>query len=143
MLSICVRDVMIPKVISVLITAPVSRVEEIMRRNKIRHITVVDKKGRLWGVISERELYKHITLHVTPEGRYLEKSKMDEFILFHIMVKNPITVKPDDPLVRAVGIMAYEKVGCLPVMDEENNLVGIITPIDVLKVLYRALGGHR
>ena len=51
------------------------------------------------------------------------------------MTRDPVTVHPDDPITRAIDIMAREKYGAIPVVDKENTLVGIVSQIDFLKLL--------
>ena len=48
-------------------------------------------------------------------------------------------MRPDDPADKAVAIMIEHKIGSLPVVDEEENLIGIVTETDFLQVAYRAL----
>lgn len=52
-----------------------------------------------------------------------------------IMSKNPLTVTPQTPLLRAQSLMFIEKVGRLPVVDEKGNLVGIIAKGDIFRAL--------
>ncbi len=49
------------------------------------------------------------------------------------MTTQPITLSPDDDLREAVEVLIEEKVGSIPVVDEEEGLVGIVTQIDILR----------
>jgi acetoin utilization protein AcuB len=49
------------------------------------------------------------------------------------MTKNPVVVSPDVSVSDARNLMRKEKIGCLPVLDKNNNLVGIVTKKNLLK----------
>jgi CBS-domain-containing membrane protein len=54
------------------------------------------------------------------------------------MSHNVISVKPDTEISRAVGKMLSKRINCLPVIDDDNNVCGIITSTDLLKT-YRSM----
>jgi acetoin utilization protein AcuB len=56
-----------------------------------------------------------------------------------IMTSEPITVSPDDDLEEAVELLIEEKVGGIPVVDEAEGLVGIVTYVDVLRCFLNRL----
>jgi CheY-like chemotaxis protein len=144
--SILVKDVMTSRVVTARIasstmgmheqiTDKLSDIEEKLRINRIRHMPVVDNRHKLIGLLSEDNLLRHITPKRTEDGYEFDKNEMDLLILEHVMTPNPVAVHPDDPLLKAVDIMAREKYGALPVVDAENTLVGILSQIDLLKML--------
>jgi CBS domain-containing protein len=49
------------------------------------------------------------------------------------MVKSPITVRPGSSILDVAGLMAEKKIGCVPVTDESNRLVGFLSAIDLLR----------
>ena len=53
-----------------------------------------------------------------------------------IMVKSAITTQPDMPIYDAIRILANRNLSGLPVVDEELNLVGVLSEKDVLRLLY-------
>jgi CBS domain-containing protein len=53
----------------------------------------------------------------------------------------PMTVGPDDDLREAIEIMIDEKIGGIPVVEEEKGLVGIVTYVDVLRCFFEQLEG--
>jgi CBS domain-containing protein len=55
------------------------------------------------------------------------------------MTAEPITVSPDDDLQEAVELMIDEKIGGIPVVDEAEGLVGIVTYVDLLRCLLNRL----
>ena len=97
---------------------------EFMKKEKIRNFPVVDKNDRLIGLVTLREIITALS------G---EKKKT---IVKDVMVKEVIAVEPDTPLKGAIEVMLVNKFGCLPVVDKERKLIGIVTETDLLKTLY-------
>jgi acetoin utilization protein AcuB len=112
---------------------------ELIRKNNIKHLLVVNKKGKLAGVVSDRDLKQNwaspaTALSVHELGYLLEKVELSM-----IMVKTVVTVTPDTTVERAAYTMQTNNISSLPVM-EGGNLVGIVTVTDVMAVLLRAIG---
>lgn len=101
-------------------------------------------KKKVIGFIAERDIlakfypsikeYVDDPLHVS-DFEEMEKKFPEIFRLTadKIMTKNPITVTPDTPLLHAQSLMAIHKVGRLPVVDSNGNLVGIISKGDIFR----------
>ena len=112
---------------------------ELIRKHNIKHLLVVNKKGKLAGVVSDRDLKQNwaspaTALSVHELGYLLEKVEVSM-----IMVKTVVTVTPDTTVERAAYTMQTNNISSLPVM-EGGNLVGIVTVTDVMAVLLRAIG---
>lgn len=58
------------------------------------------------------------------------------------MARDVATTRPDDPIEDAALAMYERKIGCLPVVDGEGLLVGIVTSSDVLRAFVRLVGAH-
>jgi len=58
----------------------------------------------------------------------------DPIAVKDIMKLDPVTVSPTTPTLEAIEIMRRSKVSCLPVVEEDNQLVGIITERDLIRV---------
>lgn len=134
------RTIMVSRVISVGEEDRLSRVEERMRANGIRHLPVVDERGRLAGIITQRDLYRAASPRPTEDGTYVfDQDQLASYRLKHFMTPNPLTLGPEDSVARAVELMAELKYGCIPIVDRDKKLLGIVTQIDVLKFIARAL----
>ncbi len=112
-----------------------------MRQNRVRRLPVLDRHGRLVGIVSEKDLLyaspsPATTLSVYEISYLLSKLKVKE-----IMTREVITVCPDCPLEEAARIMVDHKIGGLPVV-EDGRLVGIITETDLFKVFLEMLGAR-
>ena len=114
---------------------------QIMREKRIRHLPVVDEKGKLIGVVARTDL-----LHASPSmATSLSVFEMN-FLLANlhigkIMSAPPITVSEDAPLEEAARVMVQNKIGCLPVM-HDGHLVGMITETDIFETFVEILGGE-
>lgn len=113
----------------------------LMRKEHIRRLPVVDKRGNLIGMVSENDL-----LHASPsdatslsiwEVAYL----VSKIQIKHIMAKDVISVTEDTPLEEAARIMADNKIGGVPVI-RESKVVGIITETDLFKIFLELLGAR-
>ncbi len=106
-------------------------VADMMDWRKIRYMPVEDKSGALVGLVTARLMLRyHVRLN-----RAAEAAKVT---IQEIMVKDPITVLPTASIVHAMDLMREHKVGCLPVV-KNNELIGIITEMDFLRVSGRLI----
>jgi acetoin utilization protein AcuB len=120
---------------------PIDEAMKIMRDNKVRRLPVLNDKGALVGIVSERDLLyaspspaTSLSIH---EIHYLiSKITVDE-----VMIKDVITVSEYTPLEEAARIMADNKIGGLPVVSN-GKLVGIITETDLFKIFLELLGAR-
>ncbi|MCD6449618.1 MAG: CBS domain-containing protein [Thermotogaceae bacterium] len=137
-----VKDVMTKEVITITPDTSFSDAMNILRKNKIRRLPVV-KDGKIAGIITEKDLLSAspsaaTTLDIWELQYLLNKLKVKE-----IMIKNVVTVKETTPLENAAKIMAEKKIGALPVLNDNKELVGIITETDIFKTFVKMLGAGR
>lgn len=97
-----------------------------MRMAGVRHLPVLNADAELVGVLSDRDL-----LLGWSQG---PSTKVSE-----LMSRYAKWVHPDTPARDAAAMMLSDKIGCLPVLDGDNKLVGIVTETDFLLVAHRAL----
>jgi acetoin utilization protein AcuB len=121
--------------------ASVNEALELMHRERIRRLPVVDKQGRLVGIVSELDLLKVSPSPATSLSIYEIPYLLARIKMRDIMTRDVITVTEDTPLEEAARIMADNKIGGLPVM-RGDRLVGIITETDIFKIFLEMLGGR-
>jgi acetoin utilization protein AcuB len=107
----------------------------------VRHLPVVDKSGKLVGIVTDRDIREaapsDATLLSVQELNYLlGKLKVSAFMT---PKEKLITITPDTLIEEAVQLMHDHKIGCLPVM-EGNKLYGIFTETDALAHLVDVFG---
>jgi acetoin utilization protein AcuB len=113
----------------------------IMREQGIRHLPVVDEKGKLIGIVTQTDL-----LHASPSTATTLSVFEMSYLLANLHVREVmsspvITVSEDAPLEEAAQLMVEKKVGCLPVM-RDGDLVGLITETDIFETFAEVLGGE-
>lgn len=134
-----VRDIMTGNVISIASDTPVLEAERIMAFHKIERLPVIDK-GKLVGLVTKDNLLKASPSDVTTFSRGELYYLMSKLTVKGIMRKDPVTVTSDTTVEQAAAIAQKNKVGCLPVMDDDK-LVGIVTTNDFFyKILNPLLG---
>lgn len=114
----------------------------LMRDKNIRRLPVVDNQGKLIGIVSDKDLYLASPSPATSLDIFEMRYLLARLGVEKIMSSPVITVQPDTPLEEAARIMADRKIGGLPVLDEHDNLVGIITESDLFKIFVELLGAR-
>jgi len=102
----------------------VSHVAQLMKMEDIGPVLIVDNeesKG-LIGIVTDRDL----ALKVVAEGRDPHTTKVEE-----VMTRRLITCRPDDDVESAMKAMAQYQLRRIPVVEDDNRLVGIISQADV------------
>jgi acetoin utilization protein AcuB len=117
--------------------------QSIMSEAKVRHLPVVAEGKRLVGLVTRQTMRipptELASLNVWEITRFLSDLKVKD-----VMVKreNLVTTEPDVSLEEAAKIMTSNKIGSLPVLEEGDIVVGIITEIDMMAQLTELLGGN-
>jgi acetoin utilization protein AcuB len=103
-----------------------------MEEQKVRHLPVIDKTGKLVGLITEGDLLKAGPSSVTSLSVWEIRSLLDRITIKNVMVHDVITTTEDIPIEDAAHLMLDHKISCLPVV-REGRLVGIITETDIFR----------
>ena len=130
-----VADVMTTRVITLSEEDSLEAIAEGMDNYRLRHLLVVDG-SRLVGLISQRDLLR-LTVSSLEGGAAQARDTMMKRSHFvgEVMTRNPRTVRADTPLKEAVALMVANKFGCLPVVDDQQCVIGIVTKHDLLELL--------
>ncbi len=123
-----IHSLMIPDPITITANASISEAIELMKINSIRHLPVVSQGRRLEGFL---------TLVDLKQG--LIPSMLGDLTLQDLMIKEPITVSPDDDIEFAAQLIYKNKIGGMPVVKGEQ-LAGIITATDILRTFIDMMG---
>ncbi|MBU2551734.1 MAG: CBS and ACT domain-containing protein [Proteobacteria bacterium] len=122
--------------------ASMMETSQIMREKKVRLVPVLSK-GKLVGIVSDRDIKaaspsKATTLDVHELYYLLSKLSVKD-----VMTKQPFTITEDETVERAAVIMLDKHISGLPVLDESDKLVGVLTQGDVFRVLTAITGVFR
>jgi acetoin utilization protein AcuB len=121
---------------------PVTEAQATMKREKIHHLPVVDRDGRLVGIVAEKDLLYASPSPATTLSVYEIASLLAKLTVDKVMSSKPQTVTEDVPLEEAARIMADRNIGGLPVM-RGTTLVGIITESDLFRVFIELFGARQ
>jgi acetoin utilization protein AcuB len=114
---------------------------KIMRENKVRRLPVLNKNGKLVGIVSEKDLLYASPSPATSLSVWEIHGLLARIKIKELMTKNVITVCEDCPMEEAARVMVDNKIGGLPVM-RGDQLVGIITETDLFKIFLELLGAR-
>jgi acetoin utilization protein AcuB len=137
-----VRERMVPTPATCPPDMSVTEALRLMRERKIRRLPVLNSRGQLVGIVSDKDLLYASpspvsSLSVWEMNYLLAKLQVEE-----VMTRTVITVTEETPLEEAARIMADNKIGGLPVM-RGDKLVGIITETDLFKTFLELLGARQ
>jgi acetoin utilization protein AcuB len=111
---------------------------DLMKVRKIRHLPVMDGK-QLMGIVTDRDLRRAMPAQVKSLEGHDPQNVLNKVCVRDIMTSRIVGVSPDVSIPKAAGLMYRNKIGCLPVLDEEA-LVGIITESDILRAVAEQAG---
>jgi len=109
-------------------TATVEEAARLMYSEGVGSVVVTSPEGRVLGIFTEKDLVK-----VVGGGIPLTTRVGD------VMTKNPITVRTEDALTKAILILAERRIRHLPVVDEEGRVKGVISARDIALTLKKYL----
>ena len=154
-----VKDAMEKNVIKFHVDDKISDVAQQLRDNKISGAPIVDDDNKVIGIVSEGDIMRLLEVHsprlnlILPSPLDLielpirMKYEMDEIaedmnraasvLIGEIMTKNVYTIKEDDDISDAAQFMDTHSVNRLPVVDDEDKLIGIITRGDLISAMVR------
>lgn len=118
-----VADVMTVKVVTLSPHHSFNDVANLMNDRYFRHCVVVDSQRKIVGVISDRDIMRALARNPNSRSKSLDQ----------IMTQNPITVKRNTPIVDAVSKIVAKRINCLPVIEDDGTVCGIVTSTDLLK----------
>jgi len=127
--------------VTILETASIDDGLHLMREWKIRRLPVLDGSGKMVGIVSDKDLLHAAPSPATSLSVYELHYLLAKLTIKQVMSSPVITVDADTPVEEAACVMADNKIGGLPVL-QNRALVGIITETDIFKVLLELLGAR-
>jgi CBS domain-containing protein len=132
-----VADIMTPYLITCAPWTTLAEAHELMAKNHIRRVPVIDD-GRLVGIITREDVLaaeptKGASRKSTEELRKLRSAVAVQAV----MSKKPLTAHETDTIGHAAELMMDNKIGAVPVMGADGKVVGIVTESDVFRAIVR------
>jgi len=132
---VAVVDLMSRDVVCADMDTPLGNARDLCVAKRIRHLPVLDEQKRLVGLVTDRDL----RYYVSPRLGTISENRSDRESLHRplhlIMVRNVVTVPVDASISEAAGLMLENKVGCLPVIDADRRVAGILTTTDLIRYI--------
>ncbi|SHI36192.1 CBS domain-containing protein [Desulfofundulus thermosubterraneus] len=128
--------------VPVITCTPDTTIEEaarILLEKNIHCLPVVDRENKLVGIVTESDLIFQFS--AVPVGGTLrqllgrKKAPRTGHTIGEIMVRKVTTVYPNDPIQKAIRLIIKHGFGRIPVVDENNRVVGIVARKDILHFL--------
>ena len=116
------------------------KASKIMKEKGISRLPVVDEKGVLVGIVSDRDVKDASPSKATTLDMHELYYLLSEIKIKDIMTRKVVTIKVGETVDTAAAIMLEHKIGGMPVVDQANKVVGIVTDSDIFKVLVRITG---
>ncbi|KOG37096.1 CBS domain-containing protein [Streptomyces resistomycificus] len=146
-----VGSVMTMDVVRAEYDTPVEEVARLLADHRVSGLPVVDEDDKVVGVVSERDLAlrqatapdpdeeprRRLRFPARARGVRRRAAAAEAGTAGRLMTEPPVTVHADDTIVEAARTMADRHVERLPVLDEADRLVGIVTRRDLLRVFLR------
>jgi acetoin utilization protein AcuB len=131
-------EIMTRNPITLQTTDSIARAIDLLQSLPIRHLPVVDERGVLIGMVSDRDLAPSMRAAFI-EGADLEQMEVrpDQRLIAEVMTIDPVAIQEDADVLEVVDTILDERVGAVPVVDESDRVTGIVSYVDVLRSLYR------
>lgn len=111
----------------------VSHAQHQMHSADIRHLPIVTEDGKLLGLLTDRDIRRAGASTAPPLTVYEAPLQLMTMTVKDIMTTTLHTVSREDTLADAGQLFLEHKIGCLPVVQSDNTLAGIITVTDLLR----------
>ena len=136
-----VKDRMIKHPLTISPEESISSAHRYMEDQKVRHLPVVEKSGRMVGLITEDDLLKAEPSSATLLNVWEIHALLLDVKVKAVMVKDVITTTEETPIEDAANLMLDHKIGCLPITSK-GNLLGIITESDIFRIFMELLAAR-
>ena len=137
-----VKDVMTTPVVAVRENASFKEIVSRMRDSRVSAFPVVDREGKVIGVVSEADMLNKEADEASPGTfasmlRFQDHEKAAGVTAADLMTSPPATIGPDEAVVDAARLMRDRRIKRLPVTNATGHLIGVISRADVLSVFLR------
>lgn len=131
-----VSEIMRREVVTVTVGEKLDLTQDIMNLGRVRHLPVLDDEQRVIGVVSHRDVLAAALTQVLDFDAKARRTFLRSIEVGEVMAKDPVTVGPDALLGEVAEIFIERKIGCVPVVAVNGELLGIVTESDLLAAAY-------
>ncbi|EFO79216.1 CBS domain containing membrane protein [Oscillochloris trichoides DG-6] len=121
--------------VTINLAAPLSDALAMMREHDVRRLPVVIDTGELRGMITQGDIRGADIMRVAGLDPLDIAQALRQVKVYEVMTTNPMAITPETGLREAALLMIENKIGGLPVVDDQNRVIGIITESDLFETL--------
>ncbi len=132
-----VEDVMNDEVIVMQENEQVSHARNLMIKNGLSRVVVVDSEGKPVGIVTEKDL----SHKMRGNGPDWKRRPIDKILIGRTMTLNPITTNPSEDIKNVVESMLKNSISSIPVVDDDG-LAGIVTKTELLNFYHDKYQGR-
>lgn len=142
MAPVLVRHIMTAQVVTFFAEQTLPLADDVMRIHKFRHLPVIEPDGRLVGLVTQRDILRAQISILTGLTEAERRARQDDVRIRQLMTRDVWSVGPDMLASHAGQTLLDHRYGCLPVVNAEGVLCGIVTERDFLRFAVKALAVH-
>ena len=133
-----INDIMSCNVISLSSTASMYELHKLMKEHNIRHVPIVDD-NKFAGVVTQKSVLAKVMYLLDIHGSSLLSQEEKSINVMSLVDKNVVFANASMPLKDAAEFFVTNRHGCLPVVNDENQLLGIVTSSDFVRLALKLL----
>ena len=131
--AILAKQIMTSPVITLPVTALFSHAWDMISKKRFRHIPVISQQGKLAGILSDRDVLRATIERLTESDESVDS--VPHVPIDKIMVRQVLSASPDTEIREIARLFFQERIGAMPVVNDHDELVGILTRSDILRTL--------
>jgi CBS-domain-containing membrane protein len=132
---VSVSSVMQEEVLTLQVDDTLDLLDDLMARNRIRHVPVLDG-DELVGIVSQRDLCASALSAALDYDEEPRTAFLRTIAVEQVMTDEVVHVSPHTTLTGAAELLDRHRIGCLPVVDEERRLVGLVSEGDLMRAAF-------
>lgn len=126
------RDIMVRDLVCVEMDTRLPEIRKLLCEHQFHHLPVLDN-GQLVGIISDRDVLRVLSPFLdTPAAMERDQATLNK-AAHQVMTRQPITVKEHDSVEKILDWLDKVDISCLPVVNDTNEIVGIISWRDLIR----------
>jgi len=130
--AIVVAQVMSSPVTMISDRALLHEVWQLFQRHSFRHIPIIDQNSQIKAIVSDNDILRH-TSNLNPT--HSTKTALPNTVIMEIAQTRVFSVSPSTGIREVADLMVNRQISCLPVVNETNQVEGIVTRTDILHAL--------
>lgn len=133
-----IAAIMTKKVLTITEDASVAALRPYFVEAKIQHVPVIDLTHRLIGIVSVKDYYRTLSGVADAASDKTTELFMQSRKVKHIMSSPVLSVRQECGILAAASLLLEKNISCLPVVDAQERLIGIVSWKDILRLIVRA-----